>query len=188
MIYNLPTEVTVNGNVYHITKKCDYRVVLDVIDAYNDVELDEKTKAVTALLIFFEELTRENISKCDCLNELLEQMTDIINVGEKPSATAENRPRLMDWAHDFNLLAPPINRVLGYSVRSEQYTHWWDFVGAYMEIGDCTFATVVSIRSKRAKGIKLDKSDMEFYREHRDWVDLPQTFTAEEKYLLEGNL
>lgn len=186
MNYTLPTDVCVKDQTFRITRKCDYRVILDIIGLLNDPDLDERTKAVAALLIFYEDLTRENIRECNCLNELIEQMMIIINVGEKPSNIADNKPILMDWEHDFNLLAPPINRVLGYSVRSENYTHWWDFVGAYMEIGECTFSTVVSIRNKRAKGRKLDKSDIEFYREHRDWVELPKRLTAEEKYLLQS--
>lgn len=186
MTYHLPTEICIDDKVYHITRKCDYRVVLDVINVLNDLDLDDKAKTVTALLIFYEELTRSNIRECKCLDKLIEHMMEIINVGEKPSATVSNRPQLMDWEHDFNLLAPPINRVLGYSVRSEKYTHWWDFVGAYMEIGDCTFATVVAIRSKRSRGQKLDKSEIEFYREHREWVDLPLRLTEEEKRLIES--
>ena len=41
-----------------------------------------------------------------------------------------------------------------------------------MEIGDCTFANVVSIRNKLSKGIKLEKSEQEFYKENRKMVDL----------------
>jgi hypothetical protein len=71
--------------------------------------------------------------------------------------------------------------VLGYSVRdAKNYTHFWDFVGAYLEIGECTFNTIVSIRSKRAKGKKLDNWEQEFYRENKKMIDLPKKLTAEE--------
>ena len=56
-----------------------------------------------------------------------------------------------------------------------------------MEIGECTFSTVVSIRSKRAKGKKLDKWEEEFYRENRKMIDLPQKLTAEEQEFLNSD-
>ena len=61
---------------------------------------------------------------------------------------------------------------------------WWTFLGAYMEIGDCYFAQVVSIRSKKAKSKKLDKSDQEFYRKHRDDIDLKRQMNKEEEELV----
>jgi hypothetical protein len=53
-----------------------------------------------------------------------------------------------------------------------------------MEIGDCYFAQVVSIRSKKAKSKKLDKSDQEFYRKHRDDIDLKRQMNKEEEELV----
>ena len=69
----------------------------------------------------------------------------------------------MDWEHDFQNIAPPVSRVLGYDVRTpNKYTHWWTFLGGYMEIGETTFSNVVSIRSKMAKGKKLEQYEKEF--------------------------
>ena len=94
----------------------------------------------------------------------------------------KNKPPIMNWEHDFKQLAPPISRTLGYSVRdASHYTHWYDFIGAYMEIGECTFSTIISIRSKRQKGKKLDASEQEFYKENKKLVDLPQNLTEEER-------
>ena len=116
-------------------------------------------------------------------------MMKIINLGEDAEKEQHNAPRLMDWEHDFNQLAPPINRVLGYSIRdANHYTHWYDFVGAYTEIGgECTFATIISIRSKRAKGKKLDEGERQFYNENKKLIDLPQNLTEDEKGWLDGD-
>lgn len=185
MNYDLPTEVRAGGKTYHITKKCEYRMVLDVIEALNDTELTDQEKVICSLLLFYEELTRESIRNCPDLDELTGEMLKIINGGEIDN-TPDNKPRLMDWEHDFRQIAPPVSRVLGYDVRTPgKYLHWWSFLGAYMEIGgDCTFATVVSIRNKRAKGQKLEKWELDFLREHREMVDLPQKLTSEEKAIL----
>ena len=70
-------------------------------------------------------------------------------------------------------------------VREVPYLHWWTFLAAYYEIGDCLFAHVVSIRMKKQKGKKLDKFDEEFYREHRDLVDMRKRVTPAEEEELE---
>ena len=48
-MWNLPTAVEIDGKEYAITNKCDYRMVLDVICALNDNELDDEQKLRTAL-------------------------------------------------------------------------------------------------------------------------------------------
>ena len=60
------------------------------------------------------------------------------------------------------------------------YFHWWSFISAYYELGDCLFANIVRIRSLKAKGKTLDKADREFYRENRRIIDLKRTLTEEE--------
>ena len=93
--------------------------------------------------------------------------------------------RLMNWQQDFKLIASPINHILGYEVRAAEHVHWWTFLGAYMEIGDCTFAQVVSIRKKRAQGKKLDKQAQQFYRDNVDLIEIRVQETDEEKALFD---
>ena len=135
------------------------------------------------MLIFY-----EDISAIDDFEVAIKEMFRIINSGEEQEENQEQKPALMDWEHDFSQLAPPISRVLGYDVRTpDKYTHWYSFLGGYMEIGECTFSTIVSIRSKRAKGKKLDKWEEEYLREHRKMVELPRKLTAEEKDFLNSD-
>ena len=183
MKWDLPTSVEIDGKEYAIRNKCDYRVVLDVISALNDDELDDRAKCQCALIIFYEDL-----SECEDLQTALDEMMQIINSGEEDEPTEQKKPPIMDWEHDFPNLAPPISRVLGYSVRdANHYTHWWDFVGAYKEIGECAFSTIVSIRQKRAKGQKLENWEQEFLNEHRKMVELPRKLTKEESEWLDAD-
>jgi hypothetical protein len=41
MMWNLPLSVEIDGKDYKIRNKCDYRMVLDVINALNDEELEK---------------------------------------------------------------------------------------------------------------------------------------------------
>lgn len=183
MIWDLPIAVEINGKGHPIRNKCDYRVVLDVICALNDNELTDEEKVKCALFIFY-----EDVSQIDDFGTAIKEMLRIINGGEEQEENHEQKPQLMDWEHDFPQLAPPISRVLGYDVRTpDKFTHWYSFLGGYQEIGECAFATLVSIRSKRAKGKKLEKWEQEFYQEHRKMVDLPKKLTQEEQDFLNSD-
>ena len=180
MTWDLPTSVEIDGVKYNIRNKCDYRIVLDVISALNDNDLEMKNRVQCALFIFYEDL-----SGCKDIETAIKEMFKIIGNGEDETNSHAPAPRLMDWEHDFKQIAPPISRILGYDVRTPgKYTHWYSFLGGYMEIGECVFSTIVSIRSKRAKGKKLEKWELEYLRDHRDIIDLPQKLTDEEQTLL----
>ena len=46
--------------------------------------------------------------------------------------------RSLRFSKDFTYIVAPINRVTGQEVRAVEYMHWWTFLLAYYEIGDCT--------------------------------------------------
>lgn len=183
MNWDLPTTVKIGNKTLKIRNNCDYRVVLDVIEALNDIELDIENRIKCALLIFY-----ENLEDCDDLESAIKEMMKIINNGEEQTAKQEYKPQLMDWKHDFYLIAPPVSRVLGYEIRDpNRYVHYYTFLGGYMEIGECTFSNIVSIRSKRAKGKKLNEWEQEFYRENKKMVELPRKITDEEREWLDSD-
>ena len=93
-------------------------------------------------------------------------------------------PKLIDWEQNFAYIVAPINRVIGQEIRAIPYLHWWSFISAYYEIGDCLFAQIVSIRNKKARGKKLDKWEQEFYQNNRALVDLKTKYTDEENDVL----
>ena len=68
-------------------------------------------------------------------------------------------PRTMDWTQDANLIFPAVNKVAGLEVRGVEYMHWWTFMGYFMEIKDTTYAAILGLRGKKAKGKKLEKND-----------------------------
>lgn len=176
--YDLPTALRVDGAEYAI--RSDYRAVLDVMQVIADPELADGERAAMALAIFYPD--SDAIPVRD-LREAVARMYWFIGGGEEPDG--KRRPRVMDWEQDFPLIAAPINNVLGYEVRSVEYLHWWTFLAAYREIGECTFAQVVAIRKKRMAGKKLEKHEQQFYNENRDLVDLKRKETEAEAKLFE---
>ena len=177
--YDLPTSAVINGTEYDI--RSDYRAILDIISVMCDSSANDKERAYVTLSIFYPDF--ESIPSSD-YQEALDFCLLFINGGvdEKPGPP---KPKVMDWKQDFPLIVSPINKALGFEIRSVDYLHWWTFLAAYQEIGDCLFAHVVSIRRKKKRGQKLDKSDQQFYRENRQLIDLRVEMTTEEKDILD---
>lgn len=174
MIYELPTSAEVQGKEYKI--RSDYRAILDIIEALNDAGLTDKEKAFVILAIFYED---ENVPMCE---EAIKECFKFINCGTEDNG--KKAPKLMDWSKDFQYIVAPVNRVIGQEIRSMEYLHWWTFISAYYEIGDCVFAQIVNIRNKKAKGKQLDKAEKEWYSQNKELVDIKVKLTEAEENLL----
>lgn len=173
----LPTSVEIGGAEYEI--RTDYRDILNVFALIGDPELDAKDKAISLLVIFYPGI--EDMPE-SCYDEAIKKCYEFINCEDADSAKPS--PKLMDWEQDFKYVVAPINRVLGQEVRSIPYMHWWTFIAAYYEIGDCLFAQIVRIRNFLAKGKQLSKDDRKWYNENRHLVDFKTNYTDAEKELL----
>lgn len=181
MNYTLPTSVTISGADYEI--RTDFRAVLDILAALADPDLSDREKVTIMLSIFYFNPDCTEIPD-NHIQEAVDKCVWFIDCGEE-SPNEKKKPKIMDWEQDFPYIAAPINRIIGRDIRGIPYDpktnsgglHWWTFVSAYYEIGDCTFAQIVRIRSAKAKGRKLDKSDQEWYRNNRHLVDFKKIYT-----------
>jgi len=173
MMYDLPETVTVGGKDYKV--RTDYRAILDICIALTDPDLTPRAKTIVVIGIFYEE--EPPVEEWE---EAIKACFDFIDMGQ----SGKKGPKLMDWKQDFQFIVAPINRVLGGEIRACKYLHWWTFMSAYYEIGDCLFAQIVRIRNQKARGKKLDKTDQEWYRQNRDIVDIKTTYAEAEKALL----
>lgn len=177
--WELPTSAEVNGAEYEI--RSDFRAVLDVLAVLEDPELSDSERGALSMEIFYPGI--EGMPRGD-YKEASEFMMWFVSGGD--SHMSRPRRKLADWQQDFPIIVNPVNRVLGYECRSCEYLHWWSFLSAYYEVGDCMFAQVVAIRKKRQKGKKLEKHELEFYRENRELIDFKIEETDAEKEILEA--
>jgi len=179
MTYDLPRTVEINGTEYEI--RTDFRVMMDVFEVLNDVELQDNERGVLALGFFypdFADMPPEDYK--EAINKLFWFIR-----GGSDSESDRNKRKLMDWEQDYQLVIAPVNRVVGRDVRTLDEFHWWSFLSAFMEIGgDCTFTQVVSIRTKLAKGKSLDKQDSAWYRENRNLVDIKGKYSTADNDIL----
>lgn len=173
MNYLLPKTLTICDKEYEI--RSDFRAILDAIAALNDADLTDEEKIRAMLIIIY-----VDYKSLPDIEQAVKQAYWFIGGGEEQKDSS-SKPRLMDWEQDFSLLISPINRIIGCECRSLDYLHWWTFLSAYMEIGECAFSNVISIRSKKAKGKKLEKWEQEFYRDNSSLIDLKKSLSSEEQ-------
>lgn len=178
MNYNLPHSLTVNGTEYAI--ESDFRRVLDIMEMFSDPELSDNEKALLMLDGLYKDFG--DIPYSD-YQEAARQAAWFID-GDISESGETKGPKLVDWAKDFRYIVAPVNRIMGCDVRGMDYCHWWTFLAAWQEMGDCMFAQIVNIRSKKAKGKKLSKEEQEFYRRNRKAVDFERVYSDEENALL----
>lgn len=171
--WELPTSLEVGGKEYAI--RTDYRVILDILAAMNDPEIfesgmteDEKKIEQTMTMLQILYIDFDSIPPKD-YQEAAEKAVDFIDCGIK--GDDKPKPRTMDWEQDAPIIAPEVSKVAGRDIRVGE-THWWEFFGYYLGIGEGVFNTIVSIREKRRKGKKLEKWEKEFYQSNKSLVDL----------------
>lgn len=171
--WELPTSLEVGGKEYAI--RTDYRVILDILAAMNDPEIfvpgmtEEEKKmeqSMTMLQILY--IDFDSMPPKDW-QEAMKKAVDFIDCGIK--GDDKPKPRSMDWEQDAPIIAPEISKIAGRDIRIGE-THWWEFFGYYLGIGEGVFNTIVSIREKKRKGKKLEKWEQEFYRNNKSLVDL----------------
>ena len=168
--WEFPTSLNVGGIDYEI--RTDYRVVLDLLTALADPELTDEDEQMTA---YMQSRVILEIMFPDCDNiptehmqEALDKISEFIDMGISDD---RKKPKTMDWEQDAPILIPAINRVLNCEIRAQKYIHWWTFLGAYMEIGESLFSNIINIRQKKAKGKKLEKWELDFYKENQSLID-----------------
>ncbi len=174
--WELPTSLDIGGVGFDI--ETDFRKVLYVLSVFNDPDYEPDEQAAVCLRVMvkdWESLPAERY------REAMEALAAFI---DGPGVREDKRrpmPRTMDWEQDGPVIIPAVNRVLGQEVRALPYLHWWTFLGAYMEIGECLFSSIVSIRQKRARGKKLEKQEQQFVRENKALVELRRKMTEQER-------
>ena len=186
MIGQLPRSLEVGGKEYPI--RSDYRVMLNVYDAFGDPDLTDADKCYVCMKCLYKDydsIPREH------MQQAAERAYWFAGGGDMPRSS--ERIKTFDWKQDEGLIFPAVNKAAGFEVREVPYLHWWTFLGYFGVIGDGLFSQVLNIRGKMARGKPLEKWEREFYRTHRRMIDLKERLTeaerlaeeAEERFLRE---
>lgn len=164
----LPTFIEINNDRYEL--RTDYRYGLTVMQAFEDDNLTDSEKAFIAVKILFKDIPQDIP-----FDKLYEKAVWFLDCGMDAEGDCEKvKPTapLYSWKQDEQMIFSAINKVAGKEIRTIDYMHWWTFIGLFNEIGEGAFSTVVSIRNKRHKHKKLEKWELDFYREHKSIIEL----------------
>lgn len=178
--WGYPQSVYANGHEYPI--RTDYRAVIDLLVALADPDMvgetEEETNYIKCMLVM--QIMIPNYQKVveEDVDEVIKEIFSFIDMGIQGKKKAV---KTMDWEQDAVLIIPAVNKVLGKEIRAESYVHWWTFLSAYLEIGECSFSNILHIRQKKATGKKLEKWEQDFIRDNRDMVILKTKLTEEEE-------
>lgn len=176
----LPKSVEIGG--VECRFKSDFRDILYLFEILNDPDLLPNEAVMIACENFY-----ETDDYGQDIKTAIQEMFNFISCsdGKEDSSGTGSNEKLYDWDKDFNIIIAPINRVLGYDVRGCEYLHWWTFMSAFMEIGECTFSTYVSIRKKLHRGIKLEKYEEKLYKEYASEINLPKKYDRTTQALID---
>jgi hypothetical protein len=169
--YKLPKYAEINGKEVEINT--DYRDILKVFQALTDVDLLEQERLDCALYLFY----KDDSYTSDVLTAINEMFSFITMCDDSGKSQHEEKP-LYDWDQDFNVIVPAVNKILNTDIRGLPYLHWWTFLSAFMEIGESTFTTYISIRDKLNRGKKLEKWEEKIVRDNRDKVILKKKYDS----------
>lgn len=177
----LPNSLEIGGKSYQI--RSDFWAVKDICTAVSDPELDDRSKARIALIIFYPDY--ETIPPED-YQEAIDKCMWFINGGEDVTEQRK-QPRLYDLEQDLPLIIAAINANSYCDIRMLEHYHHWTFLSdLYEKVKDSAFAQVVAIRDKQQRGKKLDKQEREWLQRNRHLVDFKRKYTEAEDDLLKG--
>lgn len=169
-VWALPMSADIGGSKYKIN--ADFRDVLEIIGILNDHSRPDFLRWQIAIGLFYEEEIPRRLQK-----EAMEYLSAFISYGSDEKKPA---PKLVDWDQDAQIIVGDVNKVAGSEIRAMPFLHWWTFLSYFYSVGEGQLSTIVSIRSKKRKGKKLEKWEETYYRENREKIDFKKARTAED--------
>lgn len=169
-IFRLPKSAKFGAKEYSFAS--DFRDVLEIIDYLNDQSRPLYMRWQIATGLFYDDPIPEYH-----LEEAMRYMADFISYGDDDGKAG---PKLMDWKQDAHFIIGDVNKVAGKEIRESKYLHWWTFLSYFYGIGEGQFSTIISIRSKKSSGKKLEKWEEEFYRKNKSKIEFQKPKTEED--------
>lgn len=161
---SLPTKIKVNKNIYDIN--CDYRTIINILLAFEDIELTQEEK----IFIMLNNLYKEKIPDED-IGDAISQAIKFIDCGEDYTNN-KTKTRVYSFKKDANYIFTGINFTHHIDIDEKPNLHWWKFVDFFMDMSsECMFGELVYYRTRKAEG-KLTKEEKIQYEKIKDLVDL----------------
>lgn len=173
MIGDLPTTLNVAGVDCPIRYR--FKDCLTIMQAFEDDSLSNDEKILIMLDILYEE---DEFGE-DTILEAVDKAIWFLSQGNTQPVKAEKPLSRLD--KDEQLIFAAVNEVAHTDIRTDDNMHYWTYLSYMQAISSHSlFASIVRIREKRNKGLKLEPEEKKFYKEHKEMIDL-QDPTEEDK-------
>ena len=145
------------------------------MQAFEDDSLSNDEKILIMLDILYEE---DEFGE-DTILEAVDKAIWFLSQGNTQPVKAEKPLSRLD--KDEQLIFAAVNEVAHTDIRTDDNMHYWTYLSYMQAISSHSlFASIVRIREKRNKGLKLEPEEKKFYKEHKEMIDL-QDPTEEDK-------
>lgn len=174
----LPRSLEIGDKTYKIDS--DFRTAITILQTFEDPDLSDSDKRYIGLgLLFEDDLPEQAYPAATIL------MMWFLDGGDIAEGGGSTLGRLFSWDQDLRFILSATDKVLGFSSRSADYLHWWDFLSAFNEIdGNSVFATIVHQRRQKKLG-RQTKEDREWWAENEHIAKLKEAESKEDKEAIE---
>ena len=179
-ILKLPSSLYLQGQEYAIN--ADWRPCVNIMRMFERTDLSDTEKILCMVGILYEDEIPDRL-----MAEAAEQAVWFLNLGEAADSkkSALSFGRLFSWEQDLKFIISAVDKSAGFSIRSKEFYHFWEFMSAFFETGECVFNTIVHQRKLKKTG-KQSKADKEWWAENRDIAELKVELTSDEQEILDA--
>lgn len=179
-ILTLPSSLSLQGQEYAIN--ADWRPCVNIMRMFERTDLTDTEKILCMVGILYKDEIPDSL-----VTEAAEQAVWFLNLGEVADGkkNALSLGRLFSWEQDLKFIISAVDKSAGFSIRSKEFYHFWEFMSAFFETGECVFNTIVHQRKLKKTG-KQSKADKEWWAENRDIAELKVELTSDEQEILDA--
>lgn len=179
-ILKLPSSLSLQGQEYAIN--ADWRPCVNIMRMFERTDLSDTEKVLCMVGILYRDEIPDRL-----MTEAAEQAVWFLNLGEAADGKKSvlSLGRLFSWEQDLKFIISAVDKSAGFSIRSREFYHFWEFVSAFFETGECVFNTIVHQRKLKKTG-KQSKADKEWWAENRDIAELKVELTSDEQEILDA--
>lgn len=178
-ILKLPTSLLLQGREYAIN--ADFRPCVNIMRMFERTDLSDAEKIDCMVEIFYKDEIPDRLR-----TEAAQKAVWFLNLGEAPAGRVKGNQggRLFSWEQDLKFIISAADKAAGFSIRSKEFYHFWEFMSAFFESGECVFNTLVHQRKLKRTG-KQTKADKEWWAENKDIAELKIELSSDEQEILD---
>lgn len=158
----------------------DWRPCVNIMRMFERNDLTDSEKIECMVEIFYKDEIPYRL-----VPEAAQKAVWFLNLGdESTDKKGSSVGRLFSWEQDLKFIISAVDKSAGFSIRSKEFYHFWEFMSAFFESGECVFNTIVHQRKLKKTG-KQTKADREWWAENKDIAELKVELTADEQEVLD---